>query len=80
MVKEIELEDLINDYEKYGNNKLLVVYGSNSIREQHYILKHYDTCLRSTFQPKGDGFYSIDTDKIEIIKNDCIADYKDKKL
>ena len=69
MVKEIELEDLINEYEKTALGKSIVFYGRNAREECVYFSNKYDEAYYNATKPISKRFYTIDTDNLIIKKN-----------
>jgi len=64
--KEIELEQLITEYEKNAKGKTIVFYGKNAFEECQYFTMKYDISYYTHEKPKSDRFYTIDTDAITI--------------
>ena len=68
MAKEIELEDLIKEYEKNALGKSIVFYGRNAMEECAYFSKRYNEAYYYATKPISKRFYTIDTDSLIIKK------------
>jgi hypothetical protein len=67
-MKIIELEELINEYERFGGNKPILFMGKNSKQEHDYFMNKYDICFYSYDKLISDRFYTIDTETYIIKK------------